>query len=102
MSRIAHLFDCWNQEDQWLTVTDICKLMGISDTKSVLYHLVTNELSVGSRGGVFKRKKIQRYFRVRDNSWHKRYVYSYMPESWVLHSVCDGYFKARIKEDEKK
>ena len=99
---MGSLYDLWTRPNQWLTASDIWRLLQLNwrenkaECGQILY-----ELRIGSRKGVFRRRKVWKRIKVEINPKHKKYyirrkVYAYSPAPWVLHSVCNGFYEKNL------
>lgn len=101
---ITSIYDCWTKEDQWLSLNELAKMVGIEKTKNPnAYSSFAYVLSDAAQQGVLKRHKENRKILVVGNGKYKPYtrkqrVWVYSPKDWVLKSVCDGFFEEREKE----
>jgi len=96
MEEQINMFDLWTKENQWLTLNTIREKLGI-EINSNQYHHLARRLAWEWHIGILKRKKVIRVCK-RGRGYMKRRVYAYTPIKWVLHTVCDGFFKARENE----
>ena len=106
-----NVYDCWTEENEWLSLDDICKKMAVKGHRHSKneYGYISNELILGAKHGILKRRKEKRKilcvgtWNHPNKEWYQyREVYVYCPLPWVLHSICNGFFDKQVDELEAK
>ena len=96
------LYDLWSRPNQWLTVSDILRLLQLNWRENkARCRGIFRELKEGASKGIFRRRKVLRRIMVlRKNCPHirRRKVYVYSPAPWVLRSVCDGFYEKNLSK----